>query len=67
MTNVANLAFSLILTVFAPSADNGLSRADVFVLDHNLTAEDCVAALEREHNPNADSVGILSCTLETDI
>lgn len=67
MNTVANLAFSLILTVFAPSADNGLARADVWVIDHNLTAEDCIEALENRTNGPDNQIGILSCTLDTDI
>lgn len=68
--NTAAIAFSLILTIFAPSPDNGMARADVWVIDHNLTAEDCTQALvnRAESEPEVgDSIGILSCTADTDL
>jgi hypothetical protein len=62
---MAALAFSLILTVFTTSADHG-ARADIWVLDTGMTAEDCTAELVLHHG-DEQAAGILSCTLETDI
>ena len=66
--NTAAIAFSLILTIFTPSHDGGQARADVWVLDHGLTAEDCMAELsvktpDQEALPSGQ---VLSCTIDQD-
>lgn len=68
---MTNAVFALILTVFSPAynVDGGPARSDVWVLDHNLTAEDCTERLalyqvdgEVTYGPNQ----VLSCSVDQD-
>jgi hypothetical protein len=65
MITVANVAFALIVTVFSPQTE-GLARADVFVIDHNLTAEDCFGMMqELDPNKYGDN-STISCSFDYD-
>jgi len=65
MTTIANVAFALVVTLFTPQTD-GLARADVFVIDHNLTAEDCFDAMSQlDPNKYGDN-STISCSFDYD-
>ena len=57
--------YKLVLILFIASDDGSLARADVRVMDANLTKEDCMEMLE-DKNPVDDSEGVWACTLDYD-
>jgi len=65
MTASIVATFALIVTTFYPM-DAELARANVIVLDHGLTPEECMKKL-REHTPDEyGTQSILSCSFDYD-
>ena len=57
--------YKLVLIMFIASDDGSLARADVRVMDANLTKEDCMEVLATK-SPDDPTEGVWACTLDYD-
>lgn len=63
--DITAITFALIVTVFTPQPE-GLAKADVFVLDYNLTAEDCMDMLQQRDPDQYGEHSVLACSFNYD-